>query len=668
MSIQRPSVLSIGTRLILLSILMVVVLFGGLGIFIASQNSKALRLSLQSKSASVADLAGRTGAEHLSTFNFLALDQLVDDMVKDHDVAFAGFYNDRHELVTKGPLPAVAGNLRVIERQLKDPISGAVIGSLRIGYKQDSISESLVRSILTVAAGTVAAIILFSIGIAIASKRLIIRPINRLCEFASQVARGDLSQKLHVASQDELGVLAASLNSMVESLNLMVKQVDKAGTELQRVSGTISGVSEKVVDAAKMQAEGVTSTSSAMIQIRASVHGVFEGIGTLSDSAAENSSAIMEMAANIDEVALNAESLAASVEDVSSSIIQMAYTVKQVGSSVENLKCTAGSTASSLFEMDGSVRQVEKRAIDTAAISEEVRRDAESGKRAVDATITGIGEIKHSWHITSEVIEMLSVKAENISAILSVIDEVAEQTNLLALNAAIIAAQAGEHGKGFAVVADEIKELAERTSSSTREIVRVIKDVQDETHRAVGAIKLAEERIDEGERLSQNSGEALAKILSGAQQATVQVENIARATMEQARGSQMIRSAMEQVSDMVAQIATATQEQVKGSEVIMMAVERMKGISVKVSRSTREQSKAGSTMATSTERIVDMIEQIKRACDEQMRGTGQIVHAAEGIRLSTSINLEATEVLGESVMGLAKQADLLKKVMGAFKV
>ena len=318
--------------------------------------------------------------------------------------------------------------------------------------------------------------------------------------------------------------------------------------------------------------------------------------------------------------------------------------------------------------MDGSVRQVEKRAIDTAAISEEVRRDAESGKRAVDATITGIGEIKHSWHITSEVIEMLSVKAENISAILSVIDEVAEQTNLLALNAAIIAAQAGEHGKGFAVVADEIKELAERTSSSTREIVRVIKDVQDETHRAVGAIKLAEERIDEGERLSQNSGEALAKILSGAQQATVQVENIARATMEQARGSQMIRSAMEQVSDMVAQIALATQEQVKGSEVIMTAVERMKGISVKVSRSTREQSKAGSAMATSTERIVDMIEQIKRACDEQMRGTGQIVHAAEGIRLSTSINLEATEVLGESVMGLAKQADLLKKVMGAFKV
>ncbi len=64
------------------------------------------------------------------------------------------------------------------------------------------------------------------------------------------------------------------------------------------------------------------------------------------------------------------------------------------------------------------------------------------------------------------------------------------------------------------------------------------------------------------------------------------MDEIARATVEQAKGSQMIREAMEQVAEMVEQIAKATREQGQGSELIMAAVEKMKALTGQVRSST----------------------------------------------------------------------------------
>jgi methyl-accepting chemotaxis protein len=513
----------------------------------------------------------------------------------------------------------------------------------------------------------IAAIVLAAI-LGIHTARNIIRRIERMAVIVDKGAEGDLTAKLQEDSNDELGKLCCDFNQMVEKLAEMIGKVTRSSSELTKISERITDAACNVVNAAQVQAEGVSNTSSAMSEINASIKEVAHGVDSLSLSATESSSSILEMAASIEEVALNVESLSQTVEEVSSSIVQMAVSIKQIGNGVVSLMEAANTTATSVMEMDSSIKQVEQYAVQTASISEEVRKDAETGKAAVEATIAGINEIKRSSLITSEVVDTLSTKAEDIGDILSVIDEVAEQTNLLALNAAIIAAQAGEHGKGFAVVADEIKELAERTSSSTREISQVIKGVQDETRRAVEAISQAERSINDGEVLSQRSGEALTKIVGGVQKATEQVNEIAQATVEQAKGSQMIRIAMEQVSEMVEQIAKATREQGQGTELIMGAVERMKSLAAQVRGSTREQSKVGNFISKSTENITGMIQQIKRACDEQRRGSEQVVFAVEDIQQSTNVNVQATQVMNESAASLFHQIELLQKETGAFKV
>ena len=318
--------------------------------------------------------------------------------------------------------------------------------------------------------------------------------------------------------------------------------------------------------------------------------------------------------------------------------------------------------------MDATIKQVEKSAKDTSAITDSVKNDAETGKNAVEEAIAGMQDIRRSSHITAEVIENLSLKANDIGVILSVIDEVAEQTNLLALNAAIIAAQAGEHGKGFAVVADEIRELSERTSSSTREIASVIKGVQNETVRAVEAISLAEQYISEGEKLSQRSGAALEKIVNGVQKASIQVREIARATVEQARGSQSIKVAMTSVEEMVGHIASSAREHSRGSDLISSAVESMKDLTIHVRTSTREQSRASGLIARSTEDVTSMIDQIRDACRSQGLNSAQILKAVDNIQITSAANAEAADLMEHSVTNLSKQIDLLDKEMAGFKI
>jgi methyl-accepting chemotaxis protein len=486
-------------------------------------------------------------------------------------------------------------------------------------------------------------------------------------EYARSVADGDLTSAPVFETVDDAGDLAYSLSVITDNFRSLLEGNKAALKEMSRISRTISETSKNVGRASENKAKRISETSAALMEINASVKGVAQGVDSLSLSASENSSSILEMAASVEEVAINVESLAQTVDEVTSSIVEMTASIKQIGASVNSLIDASSVTATSVMEMDSAIRQVEKNAMDTTVISEEVRRDAETGRAAVEATIKGMQEIKRSSGITSEVIDTLSGKADDIGAILSVIDEVAEQTNLLALNAAIIAAQAGDQGKGFAVVADEIKELADRTSSSTREIAQLIKGVQEETRRAVEAISQAEKSIADGERLSQKSGEALNKIVEGAKMATGQVGEIANAAVEQATGSRMIRDAVEQVTDMIMQISNATQEQSKGSELIMTAAERMKVLTGQVRSSTREQSKVGSFIAQSTENITSMIQQIKRACDEQAKGSEQIVHAVEDIQRSTDENMEAVNVLDDAFIGLSRQIETLDKGIRRFR-
>ncbi|GFO58474.1 hypothetical protein GMST_07990 [Geomonas silvestris] len=515
------------------------------------------------------------------------------------------------------------------------------------------------------------AVIILSLSVAsLIISRKIARPVEQAAALADRLATGDLTledARGQQVSRGELGKLLTAQQAMVTGLNSMVRHINASCHSLSDISETVSASALQVSEGAGTQSRAVAQASQAVEDILASVQLVSQGIEVLAGSAAETSSSTLEMRASVEEVTLNMENLAAAVEEVSSSVTEMSAAVKQIAMSVQGLMDVSSTTGSSIMEMDYSIRQVGENAETTARISQEVLVEAEAGRNSVQATISGIEAMRSASQNTAQVIEALASSAAGISAILGVIDGITSQTNLLALNAAIIAAQAGEHGKGFSVVAGEIKQLADQTKSSTVEIGKVINDVLEKTATAVQTIHEAQASIDSGAALSRTSGVALERIVERVKFSADHAAGIARATVEQGKGGQMIMKAMEDMSDMVLQIRNATREQEKGGELIVATVERMKSLNHQVRNSTREHNSASADIAQATERVTAMVERIKEACVAQ-RGFGvRIASEMETITHSADGNLAASNGLSEAVQGLAAQVDLLQQEMAAFR-
>ena len=453
--------------------------------------------------------------------------------------------------------------------------------------------------------------------------------------------------------------LAGLHGALARNINVVVKAAqergsgDGEGSSPRRVS-TVRGVQLETllsnVGEAQRQAQAqggsLDDTSAAMAEMAATVRTIAASVDSLASSAEESGSSIVEMSAINDEMAENIQELASAIEETAASIEQMIYSIKEVAKNIEDLALAAEQTSTSMNEMEASIHHVEENATATARLSEDVIRDAERGADAVKRTLFGIDEIRQSSRTAGDVIRQLGDRVGAIGNILNVIDEVAEQTNLLALNAAIIAAQAGEHGRGFAVVADEIKELAERTGASTKEIAELIRGVQDESRNAVAAIGRGERSVEQGVQLSQAAEGALTEIVGSASKATEMVKAIAPATMEQSKGSTVVADAVDRIARTVQQVAAATAEQARGSEQIMRSTERMKSLSTHVELSSQEQGKGSKQITGAIEHISEMVRQLHQAQGEQARGSEQLLAAVEQLRAT---QFKTIEILDRAV-------------------
>jgi len=349
----------------------------------------------------------------------------------------------------------------------------------------------------------------------------IVRPLERIREFSSEVAKGNLNAEISGRFTGQLELLKNDIEKMVFALK---EKMDEARLK-----------EEEARLQTRKAHEALDQSKAQELEIR----GMMEKIRT----------AAAEAEGISNRVSTAAEELAAQVEQ------------SRQGSEIQSRRTTESATA--IEEMNASILEVARNASEAAKSGEGAKEKANTGTAVVHEVVKVINEVQEKTNSMKKSLDELGGQAEGIGQIMNVISDIADQTNLLALNAAIEAARAGEAGRGFAVVADEVRKLAEKTMAATKEVGSAVGNIQEGTRKNIHEMEEAAQIVTRSTELANEAGESIRQLLEIVDHTADQVRGIATAAEQQSAASEQISRASVEINGIASETAQAMVESAK---------------------------------------------------------------------------------------------------------
>ena len=383
------------------------------------------------------------------------------------------------------------------------------------------------------------------------SIKAVTRPLSEYIQNFVLVSQGDLTVESKIDSKDEIGRLSGYFNSFIDSLNSMM--------------GGIQDVTEDTRSISENLASSTTQTAAAIEEMRA------------------NSEQMHKKMKNLDKEVETSKNDTDNVKEF-----------------LDNLRDQINSQSSAVTQSSASIEQMSASIQSIARVTEEKKQVAEKLEETSEQ-----GEVEMEQ--TRQLMKKVAQSADVMMDMIEVIDGIASQTNLLAMNAAIEAAHAGEAGKGFAVVADEIRNLAESSSNSAKEISRSLKEVIDNI------------------TISENSTEKTGKMFESM--------------------LEMVR----EVSKSMAEMQDSTRELSEGSNQIVEALNSLLEISQHVQDSSGEVDQRVEKITASMETLRDISADSTQGMEEMAQGIQEVASAAQSVSAAGEQNSESVQHLEQLV-------------------
>lgn len=438
--------------------------------------------------------------------------------------------------------------------------------------------------------------------------RTINHPLNLAVTLANQLAKGDLTAKIHVVYQDEPGQLLKAMQALIEDMHCMMSQIVESSSHIALLSSQLVSSSHKLSQGASEQVAMSDETYDCLRKMVSSSQSVETHTQTLANNINGTSAAVEQMVSSVQSIADSISHLYGAVEEATTFMEQIGMTVDQVAFNSRKVNEASQSTL----------------------------KEAQEGGLAVKKTIKSMKEISQMVDNIYFVIHKFEESSRKMGSIIEVIGDIARQTHLLAVNAAIEAARAGVHGRGFSVVAQEVRHLAIRSSEFIEEVTQLLEGIQMGIHEAIDTTQQTVPKVQQGVALSEEAGHRLDKIVDMIGTVNDMMVKISRATVQQDEASNECVKKVEKMTVMTKQVDEASKEQAIGSQQILEAIGIINTMMIEVSQATYTQREHGQHVIELLENVTQVSTHHQHIATQLLQVTEELNHQADTLRQMTS--------------------------------
>jgi methyl-accepting chemotaxis protein len=459
--------------------------------------------------------------------------------------------------------------------------------------------------------------IILALIIGIALTMSLTRPLTRAVEMIQELGKGHLGMRLKLNSQDEIGIMAQTMDKFADDLQTTVvgtmrkiadgevtmdiavkDNQDEIMPALKKTVESIRGLIEEAAMLSKASAEGKLSARGNADQFKGGYREIVKGINEMLDAILmpiNEAATVLEKVAMRDmtarvkgdyqgdhakiKVALNT-----TVDNLDTALQQVAQGTEQVSSAGQQISAGSQSLAQGANEQASSLEEVSSSLEEMASMTKQNAENANQAKTLAGEANGNAAQGKQAMARMSESINKIKESSDQTAKIVKTIDEIAMQTNLLALNAAVEAARAGEAGRGFAVVAEEVRNLAQRSAEAAKNTANMIED----------SVKNAEEGVT----------------IAG----------------DVAKSFEAIAGSNSKVDSLIAEIAAASQEQSQGIDQVNTAVAQMDKVTQQNAANSEESASAAEELSSQAEELQNMVAQFTLTNLGQKAAIKSVIH------------------------------------------